>query len=712
MAYMISLPNGDTAEFPDSMTTDQISQVLRAKFPSSASKPSLLARAANVADEFVNNPFENDILKPAESMSAGFTQGLANIAPGIANLGIHAANGVTGSDIKPFKAFNFAPDDINANAGELGSYLVGGGIPKLLGKAADLSGIAKGAEGLSDLAMQNPSIANAVSKAQTLLSKYPRAAGLAGTAATGAAQGAVYNPNDQTLGAVLGAGGNLLGPGTTSVSPYIAATARAALGGIIGYGVDPSLVGAISGASAGIAAPKFAEKVGLTKKPVSMDFLDDVPQEDIQGRYDANQRLGTRADIGEVSGNPVTGSKIGNVLNSSEGAQDMTKAALEKRDEQKGAISNLLNTVSQSDRIAAEPVRQAARDAIAEAEKSRLDATNPLYAKAHKDIVDSDRVNQLLAHDKTISNAVTAALSDPAYSVELDGYAPNSIKVLDYAKRKIDQEIEQAKNFNDNDRVRVLNDSKSRLVDATDSFSPKFAKARALYNELSPAIDDLKNSRVGKIANTSDVNLKNIASSIFDPNQTDIGVLRNVKNHIQSQDPQAWDDLVKNQLSALTKGKSSAADFYKNMLSNNNLFNQMKAAVEDNPQASQMLDDMKTGWEFMTKPDVGKNNRFLASKNLDKPRSTAAQWMQSLKDFIADKNTKEKAAFLNSPDWINEYDNVRNYKTMAERKKAFSQLIAKSIGNVTGKLIPATFTAINQPSSNDSEQTYGLAGGQ
>jgi hypothetical protein len=91
-------------------------------------------RAGRFAEENFNKPFEKFVANPAMEAGAGFGQGLANILPGAANLGIKAANLIPGMNISERKAFDVVPHGLPQQAGELGSFFSSSGVASNLSK--------------------------------------------------------------------------------------------------------------------------------------------------------------------------------------------------------------------------------------------------------------------------------------------------------------------------------------------------------------------------------------------------------------------------------------------------------------------------------------------------------------------------------------------------------------------------------------------------
>jgi hypothetical protein len=209
----VELPNGKIAEFPDDMSKDEIKSIISKKFP----KPGLLERAANDVEEHINKPVEKYVVNPIKAgleAVGGFGQGIANIAPGLVNLGISGANllpnkknsitdlitGDKNKDIQHIPMFDFVPHTPAATAGNIASFFAG---PGALNSLSKFPAFAK----TTQSAMKIPMIAEAIKHASNVLGRHPTASKIAGNAILGGA----YNPENQLLGMGLGAAGGAAG---------------------------------------------------------------------------------------------------------------------------------------------------------------------------------------------------------------------------------------------------------------------------------------------------------------------------------------------------------------------------------------------------------------------------------------------------------------------------------------------------------------------
>lgn len=111
---------------------------------------------------------------------------------------------------------------------------------------------------------------------------------------------------------------------------------------------------------------------------------------------------------------------------------------------------------------------------------------SPYYAKAYEQSVENTDIFKL----PEIQSAVEKAYKQ--YPSELSGAEPNSIKVLDYAKRILDDQIDTAKRAGQNNFARSRTDIKNQLLIAMDDVSPDYKKARSIAGDYL-SVDDAMN---------------------------------------------------------------------------------------------------------------------------------------------------------------------------------------------------------------------------
>ena len=164
--------------------------------------------------------------------------------------------------------------------------------------------------------------------------------------------------------------------------------------------------------------------------------------------------------------------------------------------------------------------------------QSPLLNTEALENKITGIIRGSDDTGQIAKNLKQINKKIVAA----------DG----NLQKMHSVKVEIDNLIEgRGDNSLGRSTKRFLTEVKNDLVDTMTSQSPSYRAARDEFIRLTPAVTELDNSLVGRIANIPDDQLKNVAGKIFDPKEINPTVLRNAKNVINDVDPGAWNDLVR-----------------------------------------------------------------------------------------------------------------------------------------------------------------------
>lgn len=135
---------------------------------------------------------------------------------------------------------------------------------------------------------------------------------------------------------------------------------------------------------------------------------------------------------------------------------------------------------------------------------------------------------------KSIQRVINMIGSDP------------SLKRLHNVKLEIDDMLTKVGDGSlGNTAKRELRNIKQALVDQMEAASPAYREARLTFEAESPAVTQLEESIIGKIADIDDTQLKNVSRRIFDPAETNPTVVRRAKAVIDEVDPDAWNRLVR-----------------------------------------------------------------------------------------------------------------------------------------------------------------------
>lgn len=234
-------------------------------------------------------------------------------------------------------------------------------------------------------------------------------------------------------------------------------------------------------------------------------------------------------------------------------------SALERQNtEAFDATTQLINTIAPDQVIetGAQRFRNAASSAREARRIIRSETASPIYKQAFR----RQRQGKTpLLNTQALENKINGIIRGSDQTGQIAGNlgrvgdkintAEGNLQRLQSVKLEIDNLIEgRGDNALGRSTLRALTDVKNDLVDLMVEQSPSYRAARDEFIRLTPAIEELDNSLIGRISNIPDDQLKNVASKIFDPREINPTVLRNAQNVINDVDPGAWDDVVRVEL--------------------------------------------------------------------------------------------------------------------------------------------------------------------
>ena len=234
-------------------------------------------------------------------------------------------------------------------------------------------------------------------------------------------------------------------------------------------------------------------------------------------------------------------------------AQRASISALKKQNKQAGdTVENLLNDIAEADIIqtGAEKFRTASQKAVEAQKAIRKEKTSTLFNEAFaSDVsVDLTPVRNLIKENSKDLPETGEIFKTLKRVGNLISGKPN-LRKLQNAKIEIDQMIA---GFGDkslgNSTKREVIQIKNALLDQMDEASPIFKEARELFASASPAVNELEQSIIGKIAKIDDTQLKSVSKKIFDPEQANVKSVLDSKKVIDAVDPEAWNGLLRAEL--------------------------------------------------------------------------------------------------------------------------------------------------------------------
>lgn len=178
---------------------------------------------------------------------------------------------------------------------------------------------------------------------------------------------------------------------------------------------------------------------------------------------------------------------------------------------------------------------------------------------------------------------------------------PN-LKRLHNAKLEIDQLLAKfGENSLGNTTKRQVVDIKNTLLEQMDEASPLYREAREEFARLSPGVDALQESIIGKVADLGDVQLETVSKKIFNPDFSP-KTIRDAKKVIDAVDPDAWNELVRVEFAGrLSKMK---ADISEAGATTENIPGQMFRAIFGNAKQKAVLFNSVDG-------ELAKNLKYL-----------------------------------------------------------------------------------------------------
>lgn len=219
---------------------------------------------------------------------------------------------------------------------------------------------------------------------------------------------------------------------------------------------------------------------------------------------------------------------------------------------------------------------------------------------------DKGRIQTLLSAKKNLTKDIThpdvqfaigQLRQDPIFRAKMAGVNPNSVEFLDLVKKNMDEAREgaylQGKKF----KASLITDTKNQLTGQLDEISPNYAQARAIYGEGAKPLEELKNSQLGKIANLDDTQLKNSSKIIFDPAQTNLKVLGNIRDQMIQKNPSVWRNMIRNEIESKLEAAGqdySGNLFSKRIIGNTRDFDQLYEAAKGIPDVRKQLTSLRS----------------------------------------------------------------------------------------------------------------------
>lgn len=249
-----------------------------------------------------------------------------------------------------------------------------------------------------------------------------------------------------------------------------------------------------------------------------------------------------------------------------EGSQTALERLGRQNREAAGAVADVLDKIAGPSDTAATGIRSSANAAIEARQLIREEAASPLYTKAFEawngsiDIQDIARNVADMADRFPDGGKINTVLRkiggnfNPETGVINGGYLKNgSVEDLHNVKMELDAILASNSDapLDAYTKKLVIGIQKS-LVDRIEIFSEPYKAARLEFARLSPAVDELLDGTVGRVAELSDKQLRSAARVIFDPMEgiTNPAAMRNAKAAITGVEggQDSWNSIVRSEM--------------------------------------------------------------------------------------------------------------------------------------------------------------------
>jgi len=290
-----------------------------------------------------------------------------------------------------------------------------------------------------------------------------------------------------------------------------------------------------------------AKRTGIEQEAI------DQALPNVQAAQEATEQTGIPLFQAQQTAIPAQLEKQAFVAQLPAGTQSAVKGLQEQNKAAGDAVEEFLRQIAPDESVitGAERIRTASQQALDKAKNIRAEKASPLYKEAFQEgtQVDLSPVKRLIS-GKLDDLPETGEISNSLKRVEklIKGDSP-SLKKLHNAKLEIDQMIaNRGSDSLGNTTKRELREIQESLLNQIDDASPSYKQAREIFKQESPAVSKVQDSIIGKIAGLDDTQLKQVATKLFDPSQTNPKVLLNAKRAIQEVDQDAWDQIVRVEL--------------------------------------------------------------------------------------------------------------------------------------------------------------------
>lgn len=270
--------------------------------------------------------------------------------------------------------------------------------------------------------------------------------------------------------------------------------------------------------------------------------------------------------------------------------------------------------------------------------KGRAKAS-PLYKQSENILIDDKSIVSI----PEIQDALNKAYKE--YPTELKDFSPDSIKALDYAKRVLDDQIEEATRAGRNNFVRSRTDIKNILLNEMDNASPIYKEARKKAGDY--------------------LSIKSAMEKGKDALKQDSEILQKEFKLLNDAEKEAFRIGIGKSIRDKIGGYKTPRDPYKEILGSPEMKKKLSSVLSPSQYKNLENDLMAESWLFDQRNTVLKNSATaekLEAKNLigdgiqsinniaDIPKKTMIQGLQKFFDGLDDAQAQKISEILYETD--------------------------------------------------------------
>lgn len=414
----------------------------------------------------------------------------------------------------------------------------------------------------------------------------------------------------------------------------------------------------------------------------AMNVLRGVDEKAAAKTLKSARRLGVDITPAEAGGSPIAAQTQGQLGTSKQGTQALYEFGKKRLGQEKQAVAGMLDELSPNNASAAVEVRRATQKVISKEEKALQETARPFYEQSASDLIPKKEFGGL-SKSNIFQHYLQKVKGDPLLADDIAKYPDNSVKVLDYVKKYMDDDIgrlirEEGVRSN---KAALLTNQKNKMLEMLDKHSDNYKTARTIYSVDGAGVRQLKESNIGRIADLSDVQLKNVSKIIFDPAQTDIKVMNQMREKIQKENPGAWSRLIRNEMERrLDKaGDYAGSTLYNKVLKSDRDFNQFLAATKGMPGVRRKLIDMKRAFKDLIEPVSTKTAARTSKLYFDAPArgSNIEAAIGYVKDAVKGKYDQAAIKMITNNQWDKEFNALMRIQNKDLRTQKLISLFTK-----------------------------------